>query len=80
MRRIHETGLQVRENLRFYTNKPLCSSKGTFVSVGLVDIKPALIWIGSGCLLAVIIFLIEIISKIKLCKISEISYKNSVKK
>lgn len=75
MRRIHETGLQVRENLRFYTNKPMCSSKGSFVSVGLVDIRPALIWIGSGCSFAVIIFLLEIISKVNLCKISEILQK-----
>lgn len=42
--RIRELGIQDRENSRLYTKKPKCSGHGaSFVSVGLIDIEPALI-------------------------------------
>ncbi|XP_077287723.1 ionotropic receptor 75a-like [Arctopsyche grandis] len=63
MRRIHETGLQSRENQRFYTKKPICSSSATFISVGLVDIRPALIFLGCGISVAVVLFIMEMLIK-----------------
>jgi len=40
---LNEYGLQDRENSRLYTKKPHCTGQGSkFISVGLVDIEPAL--------------------------------------
>lgn len=41
--KLRESGLQDRENSRLYTKKPKCTGHGSkFVSVGLIDIRPAL--------------------------------------
>ncbi|CRL00245.1 CLUMA_CG013518, isoform A [Clunio marinus] len=42
--KLHEFGLQDRENSRLYTRKPKCSGQGSkFISVGLIDVQPALL-------------------------------------
>ena len=41
--RLREFGIQDRENSRLYTKKPKCAGHGAnFISVGLVDVEPAL--------------------------------------
>uniref|UniRef100_A0A182NM91 Ionotropic glutamate receptor C-terminal domain-containing protein n=1 Tax=Anopheles dirus TaxID=7168 RepID=A0A182NM91_9DIPT len=43
--RLHEHGIQYRENAKLYTKKPTCSGGGgRFVPVSLVDVQPA-VWI-----------------------------------
>lgn len=41
--RLHEHGIQDRENSKLYTKKPKCHAGGgaKFISVGLIDTKPA---------------------------------------
>jgi hypothetical protein len=60
-RKVHERGLQRRENLRFYHAKPECTQRGTsFVSVGLVDSYSAVLVLGYGMLLSLVILLMEV--------------------
>lgn len=60
MMRIHEYGLQDRENSRLYTKKPQCSGVGgNFVTVSLVDTRPAVLILVWGNILAIITFLFE---------------------
>jgi hypothetical protein len=60
-RKVHESGLQRRENLRFYHAKPECAQRGTnFVSVGIVDCYSALLVLVYGMLLSLAFFLAEI--------------------
>lgn len=49
--RLREHGIQERENARLYTKKPKCHSGGAkFISVGLIDTRPAfLIYIYGMC-------------------------------
>lgn len=58
---MHEHGLQDRENSLLYTKKPRCSAGagGQFVSVGMVDIEPALYLIIWGFGLSVLVFMLE---------------------
>lgn len=50
--RLQEGGLQARENARFYTKKPKChSGNSNFVSVGMIDTRPAfLIFVYGLCI------------------------------
>lgn len=58
--RLHEFGLQDRENSRFYTKKPKCAGHGAkFISVGWVDVGPALLIYLYGLGFSVLTFLIE---------------------
>lgn len=58
--RLHEFGLQERENSRMYTKKPKCSGHGAkFISVGLVDVEPALLIFLYGVGIASFAFTIE---------------------
>lgn len=42
--RLRELGIQDRENSRLYTKKPKCAGHGAnFISVGLIDVEPALL-------------------------------------
>lgn len=60
--RLREHGIQERINNLIYTKKPQChGTGGGFVSVGLVDVKSAFIFLAAGFLLAVLILLIEIL-------------------
>lgn len=58
--RLHELGVQERENSRLYTKKPRCSGHGSkFISVGLIDIEPALLIYLYGVGIAVVTFAVE---------------------
>lgn len=59
--RLREHGIQARENDHLYTRKPVCQGGegGAFVTVGMVDIKPAVLVLLWGVLLSFIIFLAE---------------------
>lgn len=47
--RIHEHGLQNRENSKLYTKKPKCiSGGGNFINVGLVDTRGAMLTYAYG--------------------------------
>jgi hypothetical protein len=60
-RTIHERGLQMRENLRYYHKKPECGGLGSsFVSVGIVDCYPALLVLMYGMLISVVLLLLEV--------------------
>jgi glutamate receptor, ionotropic, invertebrate len=60
---MHEHGLQERENSRLYTKKPRCASGGgKFVSVGLIDVEPALLVIIWGAGLSFFALFLEILS------------------
>lgn len=58
--RLREHGIQARENDHLYTKKPVCQGVGgAFVTVGIVDVKPALLVLLWGFLFSFLIFLIE---------------------
>lgn len=58
--RLHEFGIQDRENARLYTKKPKCSGHAAkFISVGLFDVEPALLIHVYGVGLAVLTFALE---------------------
>lgn len=59
--RIDEHGLASRENTRMYTRKPRCIGQaGNFITASLVDIKPALLVLLWGYLLALTGIAVEI--------------------
>lgn len=58
--RLHELGLQDRENSRLYTKKPKCAGHGAkFISVGWVDVGPALLIYLYGLGFSVLTYLAE---------------------
>lgn len=58
--RLHELGLQDRENSRLYTKKPKCTGHGAkFISVGLFDIEPAIMIFIYGIGLALVVGVLE---------------------
>ncbi|CAO1308567.1 unnamed protein product [Diamesa tonsa] len=60
--RMHEHGLQERENSLLYTKKPKCSGRSAkFISVSIVDIEPAIYIFLYGVGLSFVIFLTEIL-------------------
>lgn len=64
MIRMHEHGLQERENSMLYTKRPKCTgSGGNFITASLVDTKPALLVLVWGYLIAMCLFIIEILLK-----------------
>lgn len=59
--RIHEHGLQDRENSRLYTKEPKCAGAGGhFVTASLVDTMPAMFVLLWGFGSAIVMLLIEI--------------------
>lgn len=67
---MHEHGLQDRQNARLYTRKPKCGGGGSFVNVGLVDTRGAMLVMAwgfglSGTLLIFEFLLKKIINKIE---------------
>nr|CAH7747942.1 unnamed protein product [Callosobruchus chinensis] len=61
LRKIHESGLQMREVGSIYTKKPICTSRGsTFISVGIVDCYPAAVVFAVGIVAAFAVFTVEI--------------------
>ncbi|XP_077290282.1 ionotropic receptor 75a-like [Arctopsyche grandis] len=60
LRRIQEYGLQARENWLLYTKKPKCSGTGSnFISVGIVDCRPAMMVLAYGGLVSILILILE---------------------
>lgn len=60
--RIHEHGLNKRENLRFYLTKPKCSSGGAnFLSANLIDTGPVLMMFLWGIGITLTVFIFELI-------------------
>lgn len=58
--RIREHGIQERENDLLYTKKPKCHGNGAnFVTVGLVDIRPALLALLWGYLFTILLLILE---------------------
>lgn len=58
--RVREHGIQERENDHLYTKKPVCQGVGgAFVTVGIVDVKPALLVLLWGFLFGFVVFLVE---------------------
>lgn len=58
--RLREFGIQDRENSRLYTKKPKCAGHGAkFISVGLIDVEPALLVFLYGVGLAAVSFGLE---------------------
>lgn len=58
--KLNENGLQERENSILYTKKPLCNGNGgNFISVGMVDIEPALLIIAWGSAFAILFLVLE---------------------
>ncbi|CAK1596060.1 unnamed protein product [Parnassius mnemosyne] len=59
-KRIHEHGLQNRQNRLLYEHKPRCSGReANFVSVSMVDCYPALLVLSYGTLIATVVLIIE---------------------
>lgn len=57
---LREFGLQDRENSRLYTKKPKCAGHGSkFISVGLIDVEPAIMIFIYGIAAAVLILFME---------------------
>ncbi|XP_055919470.1 glutamate [NMDA] receptor subunit 1-like [Eupeodes corollae] len=62
MMRIHEHGLQERENAILYTKKPKCTGGGgKFITASLVDTKPAILTLLWGYLFALAAIFFEIL-------------------
>lgn len=58
--RLREHGIQYRENDHLYTKKPVCQGVGgAFITVGLIDVKPALLVILWGFLFSFLALLLE---------------------
>ncbi|XP_055837082.1 glutamate receptor ionotropic, delta-2-like isoform X2 [Episyrphus balteatus] len=71
MMRIHEHGLQERENAMLYTKKPKCTGGGgKFITASLVDTKPAILTLIWGFLLSLLAMFLEIFlyRQIRRCK------------
>lgn len=52
-----------REEIRWVPRKPNCEGGHGFVSVGITEIKPALMLLLGGYMIAVIMIVIEILNK-----------------
>lgn len=58
--RMKEFGIHDRENSKFYTKKPKCGvQNGRFVSVGIIDILPAIMILIYGMSAGILIFFME---------------------
>lgn len=64
MMRMHEHGLQDRENSRLYTKEPKCAGAGGhFVTASLVDTGPAMLVLLWGFGFAVFLLFVEVAFK-----------------
>ncbi|KAJ8910867.1 hypothetical protein NQ315_010814 [Exocentrus adspersus] len=65
LKKIHEAGIQHRENSKIYTKRPVCHTKGSnFGSVGLIDCYAAFLIFGIGLGCSVILMILEKLVKI----------------
>lgn len=58
---LRETGLKVREDIRLYTNKPKCHERKSFVRIGFTECYFALVALGYGTLLSLVVLAIEVV-------------------
>ncbi|XP_053981714.1 probable glutamate receptor isoform X1 [Hylaeus volcanicus] len=58
---MHETGLKYREENRLYTDKPECQGQTSFISIGFTECYFALVSMGYGALLSLVVLALEII-------------------
>ncbi|CAD1476150.1 unnamed protein product [Heterotrigona itama] len=56
---VSETGLQTREDSRLYTKKPECHGRTSFVRIGLTECYFALVAVGYGVLLSLVVLAAE---------------------
>lgn len=56
---VSETGLQTREDGRLYTKKPVCHGQTSFVRIGLTECYFALVAVGYGALLSLVVLAAE---------------------
>ena len=62
MFRIREHGIQARENQLLYAPKPRCNdARGSFLSIGMVDVSPAFLFLLWGFLAAVLVLVAEVV-------------------
>ncbi|OWR51314.1 putative ionotropic receptor IR75p [Danaus plexippus plexippus] len=75
-KRIRESGIQMANHRRFQVPKPRCTEKiSTFSSVGIVHMKPVLLFITYGFLAAFLIMVAEIfVFRMKMFKRKELKY------
>ncbi|XP_071629010.1 ionotropic receptor 75a-like isoform X1 [Temnothorax longispinosus] len=59
--KLREYGLKYREEYRLYTRKPVCASQTSFITIGFTECDFALITMGYGILLAVIVLALELL-------------------
>ncbi|XP_070154746.1 probable glutamate receptor isoform X1 [Polyergus mexicanus] len=60
--KLEEYGLKYREEYRLYTRKPVCSSQtSSFITIGITECYFALVIMGYGILLTVMIFALELL-------------------
>lgn len=72
MMRMHEHGLQGRENAQMYTKKPRCvGQSGNFITASLVDTKPALLVLLWGFIAAFGVLIVELLFRNNLKKLTK---------
>ncbi|XP_032690856.1 protein PTHB1-like [Odontomachus brunneus] len=59
--KLREYGLKQRDEYRLYTEKPKCSSKTSFITIGFTECYFALVAMGYGLLLSIIVFALELL-------------------
>ncbi|KYM76177.1 putative glutamate receptor [Atta colombica] len=59
--KLREYGLKYREEYRLYTRKPVCASQTSFITIGFTECYFALVTMGYGILLCVIVFAFELL-------------------
>ncbi|XP_039304044.1 glutamate receptor U1 isoform X2 [Solenopsis invicta] len=59
--KLREYGLKYRDEYRLYTRKPTCTSQIGFITIGFTQCSFAIIIMGYGVLLSVIVFVLELL-------------------
>ncbi|XP_011685135.1 PREDICTED: glutamate receptor U1-like [Wasmannia auropunctata] len=59
--KLQEYGLKHRDEYRMFTNKPMCSSQTGFITIGFTECYFAIVVMGYGALLSVIVFVFELL-------------------
>ncbi|KAG5312766.1 GLRK protein, partial [Acromyrmex insinuator] len=59
--KLREYGLKYREEYRLYTRKPVCASQTSFITIGFTECYFALVIMGYGILLCLIVFAFELL-------------------
>ncbi|XP_025073844.1 uncharacterized protein LOC105426276 [Pogonomyrmex barbatus] len=59
--KLREYGLKYRDEYRLYIKKPVCSSQTSFITIGFTECYFAIVAMGYGALLSVIVFILELL-------------------